>query len=125
MAFQGRWVCKKRGHFNASSYSKYDQTLEAQTGAAERCVLDNISYSEALELETRELRHNTIEGLGSEGTVTEAAPASGAESSRVGLKRSINFEELSPKRGKRSMNIEGNTLSRSCLFLFAQRFGRN
>jgi hypothetical protein len=85
--------------------------------------LDNISYAKALEMETSELRNNMIEGLGSEVTVTEIAPAHGAESSCVSLKKSCDVEEISPKWGKTSNDSEGNTVSYACFCLFSQVFG--
>jgi hypothetical protein len=51
------------GHFNAKTYLKYNQTLEAQSRAAQRCVAKNIRYPRALELETQELSKVMIEGL--------------------------------------------------------------
>jgi hypothetical protein len=101
---------RKTGHVNANSYSKYDRTLEAQTRAAERCVLENISYAEALELETREFRISTIKGPGSDANVTEVVRPSGAKSSGVGVKRSIEVEEIAPKRGRTRTKDEGKSI---------------
>jgi hypothetical protein len=114
---------QKTGHFNASSYSKYDRTLEAQTWAAERCVLENISYAEALELETCEFRISTIKGPGSEANVTEVARASGAESSGVGLKRSIEVEKIASKRGKTRTKDEGKLILKACLWFLGNVLG--
>jgi hypothetical protein len=105
-------------HFNAQSYTKYDQTLEVQTHAAQRCVKESFSYLRALELETELFKQSTIEGVKLEIVEHPSLPAPVALGCSLGLKRDQEVQEISCKRSRICLSDEG-TFSTRWFLLFS------